>query len=75
MLGNRQKGVLKVKVKAKVNITKYYEYKDNPAKWEYKKFPVVLKNKKIKVIYDFYDFFNKATPITKNEFLKLKEEL
>ena len=53
---------------------KYYEYKDNPAKWEYKKFPVVLKNGRVYVVYDLYDFFTEAVAITKSEFLELKEE-
>jgi hypothetical protein len=55
--------------------TKYYEYKDNPAKWEYKKFPVVLKNKKKRVVYDLFDFFTEAVPISQKEFLRMKDDL
>jgi len=52
--------------------TKYYWYKDAPAKWEFRKFPVeyVTKGGRVseETVYDLESFFRHARPIQKREF-------
>jgi hypothetical protein len=48
--------------------TIYYVFDDFPAKWEYKKFPVVIKRGKETVMYDLEKFFTGVNVIDKKEF-------
>ena len=48
--------------------TIYYVFDDFPAKWEYKKFPVVIKRGNETVMYDLEKFFTGVNVIDKKEF-------
>lgn len=53
--------------------TKYYDFGDVPARWDWMKFPVKVTPGAKRVVYELEKFFTEATPISKAKFDSMVE--
>lgn len=68
---NRAEGVPMGKTSAKHRNTSYYVYDGVPAKWESRKFPVLIVKGKPVTVYFLAKFFREAKSISEDDFKKL----
>lgn len=68
---DRAEGIPRKKTSADHRDTSYYVYDGTPAKWEFKKFPVLLVKGKPVTVYFLAKFFREAKSISEDDFKKL----
>lgn len=56
----------------RMNAKKFYDWVDMPAYWERGKFPKVVTREGERTIWNLYEFFMYAMPISEQEFEKMK---